>query len=51
MRFDTNIVTIGLLVAEICHFMCSVGVNGGHLGFDPIKKMPPPKFDVIIQKW
>ena len=35
-RFDTKIVTIGLLVADICHFLFSVGVDGGHLGFDSI---------------
>ena len=35
----------------ICLNFCVLDNHGGHFGNMQIKKMPPPLFNVITQKW
>ena len=36
---------------EICLIFYALDSRGGHFGNMQIKKMPPPLFNVITQKW
>ena len=49
--FHRKIVKNAWKIAELRFTLYPVGVCGGHFGNMQIKKMPQPKFNVIIRKW